>query len=80
MHHSQTLLQLEPQQDVEVVGRLVGLGADQGGPHVIDGEIPLIFARLLRRLGKRGTGLGRKCFQNARPRPTKFSHIRDWDS
>ena len=76
----QGLLQLEADQDVQVVGGLVGLDADQRRPHLVQREIEGVQRHVAQRGGKRRWASGKKCSQKARLRPTMFSHIRDCDS
>ena len=54
----QGLLQLEADEDVQVVRRLVGLHADQRRPHVVDGEVEGVEARAAQRGGKPLLGRG----------------------
>src|SRR5438270_7915473 len=48
----QGLFQLEAENDVQVVGRLVRLDADEGGLHVIDREIEIVEADVAERVGE----------------------------
>src|SRR5262249_17221454 len=49
---NERLLQLEAQDDVHVVGRLVGLDADEGALDVVDGEEPVVERNVIDRAGE----------------------------
>ena len=75
------LLELEAQDDVEVVGRLVGLDADQRGLDVLIARENASSVDRAELLGEApASGSGSQSVQNGRLRPTRFSHSRLCDS
>ena len=75
----QAAFEVEAQQDVEIVGGLVGfhpdrreLGAADGGEEVVERQVA--------RGGESSPARGIPVFPEARERPTWFSHSRDCDS
>ena len=73
----QLLLELEPHDDVQPVGDLVGLDADQRGCNAVDGTVKRVRVQPgWEELTIRGASTP----QNGRPRPTMFSHRRLCDS
>ena len=73
-------LELEAQDDVERVGDLVGVHADEGGLDLVERPVEVLEADAVdgrRESARSGLELP---FQKGRPRPTMFSQKRDWDS
>ena len=68
----QGLLQLEPDEDVQVVGRLVGLHPDQRRPHVVDRRIEVVQPDVGQRLGKTALGLGEEVLPEG---PAPSDHV-----
>ena len=54
----QLLLELEAEDDVQVVGRLVGLDADQRRLDPVDGAVPVLELDVLERLPGRSRSCG----------------------
>ena len=74
------LLQLEAQDDVQVVGGLVGLHADERRLDLVDGAVEALRIDPGELLGEGGLQARKMRRQNGRLRPTRFSHIRLCDS
>ena len=73
------LLELEAEDDVQVVGRLVRLDPDQRRLDEVGLAVPLLGV-VAGELGCSSCRRGKKCRQNGSERPTRFSHIRLCDS
>ena len=79
MAFQQFQLEVEAHHDMEIVGDLVGIRADQRAFNLVDRAVEGLEPCL------RGTDLekypaepGKNAPRSARPRPTTFSQSRDW--
>ena len=73
-------LEIEAQHDVEIVGHLVGVGADERARDLVDGAVEGVERHVARAgPGKRSAAADRNSSQKPRLRATTiFSHSRDW--
>ena len=70
---NELLLDLVPHHNVQAVGQLIGLGADEAGLHLVHGAVELLRSHISQLCGEEFLHLGIDGPDKARERPMRFS-------